>query len=121
MKYSFLKIMTEHSFRAREICYQEGEDFHAISLDFDLFAEGKTREEAMQRLRDATMGYLLLCIQDNELDEEIYRTAPKKYHDMFQYYLEEAKTPRKSEKKKKGKYHKKVFSVSTNDYDNICA
>ena len=113
--------MSQRSFRAREICYQDGEDFHAISLDFDLFAEGKTREEAMQRLRDATMGYLLLCIQDKEPDQEVYRMAPKKYQDMFQYYLEEAKSLEKYEKKKKGKHHKKVFSVSTNDYDNIYA
>lgn len=113
--------MPQRSFHAREICFREEDDFYAVSLDFDLFAEGKTKEEAMQRLREATMGYLLMCVQENEPDTEVYRPAPKKYLDMFYYYLEEAKSRESHQNKRKTKYHKKIFSIELNDYDNILA
>jgi hypothetical protein len=80
----YAKEAMKRTFVARQIAYKKGSKFLAVCLDFDLIAEGKTMGEAIDRLRDAILGYLVMSIKDNEKDEEIYRKAPKKYFDLAQ-------------------------------------
>ncbi len=44
--------------------------------------------QAIDRLREATIGYLKMCCKDNEPDKEIYRKAPKKYFDLYELFKE---------------------------------
>lgn len=83
-----IATMKQRIFHAREIVYKKGDRFLAISLDFDLMAEGFTMGEALDRLHDATIGYLSMCYKEKESDKEIYRKAPKKYFDMYELFKE---------------------------------
>lgn len=87
--------MKNRIFYAREIVYKKGDRFLAVSLDFDLVAEGFTMGEALDRLHDATIGYLTMCCKDNEPDKEIYRKAPKKYFDLYELFRELEKKKKK--------------------------
>lgn len=80
--------MKKKTFHAREIVYKKESRFLAVSLDFDLMAEGFTMGEALDRLHDGTVGYLSMCCKGNESDKEIYRKAPKKYFDMHELFRE---------------------------------
>ena len=75
-------------FTVREIAYKKDSKFLAVSLDLDLMAEGKTMGQAIDRLREATEGYLTMCCKDNESDNTIYRKAPKKYFDLYALFKE---------------------------------
>lgn len=75
--------MLERFFKDRIIAYKKNTTYLAVSLEFDLMAEGKSIRQALERLYDATSGYLQMCCEDNETDEEIYRKAPKKYQNMY--------------------------------------
>jgi hypothetical protein len=88
--------MKHRTFTVREIAYKKDSKFLAVSLDLDLMAEGKTMGQAIDRLREATVGYLNMCCKDNEPDKEIYRKAPKKYFDLLDLFKE-------LDEKKKGK------------------
>lgn len=84
MRKKFKKTaMQARFFIAREMVYPKDSKYLAVSLDFDLFAEGSTKGEALDRLREASIGYLSVCLEDNEPDEKIYRKAPKKYIDIY--------------------------------------
>ena len=80
--------MKNRIFKVREIAYKKDMKFLAVSLDLDLMAEGKTMGQAIDRLREATIGYLTMCCKDNESDKEIYRKAAKKYFDMYDLFKE---------------------------------
>ncbi|MFA5829050.1 MAG: hypothetical protein WC843_00935 [Candidatus Gracilibacteria bacterium] len=80
--------MKHRIFTVREIAYKKDSKFLAVSLDLDLMAEGKTMGQAIDRLREATIGYLSMCCKDNESDKEIYRKAPKKYFDLYELFKE---------------------------------
>ena len=70
-------------FSDRIVVYKEGDTFIAVSLNFDLIAEADRFQLALKRLEDAIKGYLLVCVEDKEPDEKIYRSAPKKYQEKF--------------------------------------
>ena len=77
-----------HIFTAQEMAFQEKDGtFYAVSLSFGLFAEGATCEEAFAELHAATLGYLIMCIADQESQEKIYRGAPEKYQKMYHTFL----------------------------------
>lgn len=80
--------MKHRTFTVKEIAYKKDSRFLAVSLDLDLMAEGKTMGQAIDRLREATIGYLTMCCKDNESDKEIYRKAPKKYFDLYELFRE---------------------------------
>lgn len=80
--------MKQRIFKVREIAYKKDSKFLAVSLDLDLIAEGGTMGQAIDRLREATIGYLNMCCKDNEPDSEIYRKAPKKYFDLYDLFKE---------------------------------
>ncbi len=93
-----MKIRT---FKDRVIVYKKGQKYISASLEFDILAEGKNPIQAIERLYEATSGYLEMCCKDNESDDEIYRKAPKKYQDMYNLFVELAEKKRKKEKEKK--------------------
>ena len=93
--------MSLRFFRDRVIAYKKGEIYLAVSLEFDLLAEGGSIEEALKRLYDATIGYINTCCSDGEVDREIYRKAPKKYQTMYELFVELNKKERKKEEEKK--------------------
>lgn len=93
--------MSSRMFKDRIIAYKKGDLYIAVSLEFDLLAEGNSIIQAIERLRDATIGYLKMCCKDNELDSEIYRKAQKKYQDVYDLFVE------LSNKKVKGNDEKK--------------
>lgn len=80
--------MKQRIFKVREIAYKKDSIFLAVSLDLDLMAEGKTMGQAIDRLREATIGYLNMCCKDDEPNSEIYRKAPKKYFDLYDLFKE---------------------------------
>lgn len=93
--------MSTRFFKDKIIAYKQGEKYLAVSLEFNLMAEGKTIKESLDRLHDATSGYLQICCEDNETDEEIYRKAPKKYQDLYQLFVELTEKKKKDEEEKK--------------------
>lgn len=84
----FKSHMKQRIFKVREIAYKKDSKFLAVSLDLDLMAEGVTMGQAIDRLREATVGYLNMCCKDEEPDSEIYRKAPKKYFDLYELFKE---------------------------------
>jgi hypothetical protein len=75
--------MSLRFFRDRVIAYKNNNNYLAVSLEFDLLAEEDNMQKALERLYCARDGYLKLCYEDNETDEEIYRKASKKYFDKL--------------------------------------
>jgi len=71
--------MTSRIFKDRIIAYKKDDKYLAVSLEFDLLAEGDSIMKSLKRLNDATLGYLKMFIEDDEPDFEIYRKAPKKF------------------------------------------
>lgn len=80
--------MASRSFRSKVICYKKDDCFLAVALDFDLMVQGKTMGEAMDRIDDNIRSYLKMCLEDNEIDKQIYRRASKKYYDLYDLFLE---------------------------------
>ena len=116
--------MRTRTFRDRVIAYKKGDKYLAVSLEFDLLAEGKNVMQALERLHDASSGYLQMCCKDNETDEEIYRKAPKKYQDMYHLFVELSEKDRKKEgekKKEKALMAKEISSAQwTYSSKNLC-
>ncbi|MCK5472258.1 hypothetical protein KAI54_03670 [Candidatus Gracilibacteria bacterium] len=110
--------MSPRFLRDRVIAYKKGDIYLAVSLEFDLLAEGKTIKEALDRLHDAVLGYLKICCSDNELDEEIYRKAPKKYQNLYDLFIEiDAKKRKKdAEKKKEDQLRRREIYTSQSTY-----
>ena len=79
-------IMKPRTFHTRVIAYKKGDIYLGVALDFDLLVQGDSLNEALVELKNGITSYLMSCMKDNEADEKIYRTAPKKYlrlHDLF--------------------------------------
>src|SRR4030042_6241728 len=105
--------MTSRIFRDRIIAYKKGNKYLAVSLEFDLLAEGDSLIQSLERLLDATSGYLKMCCEENEPDTEIYRKAEKKYQDLYELFVEltEKKSKKEAEKKKEKELREKgIFS-----------
>ncbi|MBI5753972.1 hypothetical protein HZA40_02400 [Candidatus Peregrinibacteria bacterium] len=75
-------------FTSKIICYKKDQLFLAVALNFDLISEGSSMPEALTRLDNNVKSYLVMCLEDNETDEQIYRKAPKKYFDMYELFRE---------------------------------
>lgn len=88
-------------FKDRIVAYKKGKIYLAVSLEFDLLAEGETIKEAIDRLYDATVGYLQTCSEEKEEETEIYRKAPKKYQELYKLFVELSEKKRKKEEEKK--------------------
>ncbi len=112
--------MPTRFFKDRIIAYKKGEKYLAVSLEFDLMADGKTIKQSLDRLHDATSGYLQVCCEDNETDEEIYRQAPKKYQDLYKLFVEltENKKKDENEKKKERAFLKKETQTAQYTYSS---
>jgi hypothetical protein len=112
--------MPKRIFKDRIIAYKKGKKYLAISLEFDLLAEGNSIMQAFERLHDATVGYLKMCCEDNEPDSEIYRKAQKKYQDIYNLFVElsEKKRKREDEKKKEKALRAKEISSIQRTYDS---
>lgn len=116
--------MQARIFRDRIIAYKKDDQYLAVSLNFDLLAEGKTIKEALDRLHDSTEGYLRMCCMDNEPDEEIYREAPKKYQNLYELFVELSTKKRKKEaekRKERSLREKETYSaMSTFNSKSLC-
>ncbi|MBD3330265.1 hypothetical protein GF354_01910 [Candidatus Peregrinibacteria bacterium] len=116
--------MKARTFVDKVIAYKKEKIYIAVSLEFDLIAEGKSIMQALERLHDATSGYLEMCCKDNETDEEIYRKAPKKFQDMYDLFVElsEKKRKRDDEKLKEKKFREKetLSQNITYNSNNLC-
>ena len=105
-------------FRDRILTYKDNDQYIAVSLEFDLFAEGKSSGQALERLVDATMGYLQVCVEDNEKNENIYRPAPQKYQKMFALNEEIGKIL--SRKTAKGTLERKAQNLIKKEAQGTC-
>ncbi|MFH1534138.1 MAG: hypothetical protein ABID64_04370 [Nitrospirota bacterium] len=116
--------MKTRTFADRVIAYKKDHNYLAVSLEFDLLAEGNSIMQALERLHDATSGYLEMCCKEEESDEEVYRKAPKKYQDMYDLFVElsEKKRKKETEKRKEMTFIKKETSLSQWTYssENLC-
>ena len=92
--------MPIRTFKSKVIAYKKGNKYISCSLDFDLFAEGDNIQQSLERLYDAIRGYLKVSLEDNETDEEIYRSAPKKYHNLYDIFTDLINKQRKKEEEK---------------------
>lgn len=75
--------MGQRIFKDRIVSFKEKGIYIAVSLNFYIVAEADDLDTAIERLKDATLGYLEVCLEDNESDELIYRPAPEEYQDMW--------------------------------------
>jgi len=62
--------------------------FIGVCLEFDLIQEGRTAQETMERIKEASFGYLETVIKKNLSDDLLNRPAPKEYWKKFKAYLE---------------------------------
>lgn len=87
----------KRNFTTKIICYKKKEGFIAVALDFDLIDEGGSLSEALSRLEENILGYLKMCLNEEETDKNIYRKAPKKYFDLYDLFvdLKKKQTPNK--------------------------
>ena len=110
--------MSSGFLKDRVVAYKKGDAYLAVSLEFDLLAQGKTIKEALDRLHDAVLGYLETCCMDNESDEEIYRKAPKKYQSLYDLFVEldSKKRKKETEKKKEEQLRKQEIQTSQLTY-----
>ena len=113
--------MTGRHFQDRIVAFKDNDTYVAVSLNFDIVAEGDNVEQAIERLRDATLGYLVVCVEDKEKDEAIYKSAPKEYQDMWDDVFDISKfNPPKSQKgllkKKEKEMLKKEVQARTESY-----
>lgn len=68
--------------------YQEKPSyFVGVNLDFDLIQEGKTAPETMERIKEASLGYLETVIKKNLSDNLLNRPAPKEYWEKYRALL----------------------------------
>lgn len=103
--------MKSHFYPAKEFVFQQTDgSYYAVSLSFGLFAEGETSEEAITHLKHATIGYLMMCFQENESEEEIYRGAPQEYVKMYEEFVHEPIKPSPKSARKK-------FWIRSNNYE----
>ena len=80
--------MKKRVFHTRIIAYKKKDIYIGVALDFDLVVQGDSIQQALQHLHESITGYLLMCVEDNESHEQIYRPAPKKYFDLHSLFLE---------------------------------
>lgn len=107
-------MRTEKLFPAKELVFREDDGtYYAVSLSFGLFAEGETAEEAWNNLKHATIGYLIMCVKENESDEQIYRGAPKEYIALSEQFAKWHVKPLAKEASKR--YAMRTQSYSKND------
>ena len=78
----------KRSFTTKIICYKKNDQFLAVALNFDLIDEGDCMGEALSRLEENIVSYLIMCVKEKENDESIYRKAPKKYFDLHGLFVE---------------------------------
>jgi hypothetical protein len=88
--------MQRKKFTSQLVAYKKGNVFIAVALDFDLFVEGSSLGNALNMLDESIRGYLIMCIEDGESDDQIYRKAPQKYFDIRSLIIDEAKKVRKT-------------------------
>ena len=116
--------MPPRIFKDRIIAYKKGGNYLAVSLEFDLLAEGNSIMQAFERLQDATAGYIKMCCDDNEPDNKMYRKSPQKYQNMYDLFIElsEKKRKKETEKKKEEAMSEKEISAMQRTYNtqNIC-
>lgn len=116
--------MKKRIFRDRIVAYRKNDKYLAVSLEFDLLAEGDSILDSLKRLDEATQGYLEMCCAENEPDEEIYRKAPKKYQDIYDLFvdLSRKKVKRDEQKRKEMELNKKdtVSMQRTYSPENLC-
>ncbi len=112
--------MTSRFFKDRVIAYKKGASYLAVSLEFDLLAEGDSIKEALDRLHDATAGYLKTSCLENEPDNEIYREAPKKYQNLYKLFVElrEKKRMKAEERKKEQRLLKNETQTAQRTYSS---
>lgn len=112
--------MPTRFFKDRVIAYKKGGCYLAVSLEFDLLAEGDSIKQALDHLYEATSGYLKMCCLDEESDEEIYRKAPEKYQSIYGLFVEldAKKRKRLEEKKQEEAFRKKETQAAQFTYSS---
>lgn len=114
--------MPRKFFIDRIISFKDNDVYVAVSLEFDIVAEGDNTDQAIERLRDATLGYLEVCVEDKEPDEMIYRLAPEEYQKMWKEMYEifgpvPSESTRGSIKRRETKMQKKEVHTRTETYE----
>jgi hypothetical protein len=66
----------------------------AHCLDFNLMADGKTADEALNELSKMMHEYMSFYLSTNKL-HDIYDPAPQEYWDRIKYLMEQGKQPKK--------------------------
>lgn len=101
------------TFLDRIIGFKEGDIYVAVSLEFDLVAEGKTMSKAFSSVQDATIGYLSVALGEGLSVDQIYRPAPAKYQKIYdEIRSEEMRT-------QKGVLLRKERAISKNDTQTL--
>ncbi|MFQ6049979.1 MAG: hypothetical protein ACE5J0_03025 [Candidatus Paceibacterales bacterium] len=68
--------------------YQEKPNYYiGVNLDFDLIQEGKTAPETMERIKEASLGYLETVIKKNLSNNLLNRPAPEEYWKKYRTLL----------------------------------
>ena len=68
--------------------YREKPNYYiGVNLDFDLIQEGKTAPETIEKIKEASLGYLETVIKKNLSDDLLNRPAPKEYWERYRKSL----------------------------------
>ncbi len=114
--------MSRKFFIDRIVSFKDNDIYVAVSLEFDIVAEGNNTDQSIERLRDATLGYLEVCVEDKEPDEMIYKPAPEEYQKMWKEMYEiigpaPCESTRGAIKRKKTKMQRREVHTRTETYE----
>ena len=65
--------------------YKDEDIFIAHCLEFDLVAQGETREEARKNLADLISTHIQFAIEKDVEDKSLFHPAPPKYWDILHH------------------------------------
>ena len=113
--------MGKKFFLDKIVSFKDNDVYVAVSLNFDIVAEGNDMTEALLHLRGATMGYLEVCVADKMEEKDILRYAPKNYQKMWNDSMEilgpiPANSPKGSITKKQNKIQEREVRICTESY-----
>ncbi|MCU0653147.1 MAG: hypothetical protein MUD10_02710 [Candidatus Pacebacteria bacterium] len=72
---------------ARILTFPSDTGYTSVCLDFDLIEEAKTRDAALEQMKESVEGYLQCVLKNNLSDNLLNRHADKEYWDMYNQYL----------------------------------
>jgi hypothetical protein len=85
------------SLSAHVLIDQENDIFTAHCLEFDIVADGKTSNQAVQNLLDCVANHISFCLETGNVDN-ILNPAPKEYWNRFYFCSNKMELPSGSKK-----------------------